>query len=194
MEISRDNRSFIVRGGNQLKKVLAIVSLLIAFFAVYFLQANFFSWFTIAGIKPNLFIIFILFIGLFAGKKIGIFLGLILGLVLDLLVGRTVGMSGILLAIIGFLGEYFDKNFSKESRFTIMLMIIGSTFLYEIGSYIFYLVRLGISFEPYSFAKILLIEALYNALIAIILYPLIQKTGYALENTFKVKNVLTRYF
>lgn len=177
-----------------MKKVLAIVGLLIAFFFVYFLQADFFSWFTIAGIKPNLFVIFILFIGLFAGKKIGVFLGLVLGIFLDLLIGRTVGMSGILFAIIGFLGEYFDKNFSKESRFTIMLMVIGSTFLYEIGSYIFYLIRLSIPFEPYSFAKILLIEALYNAIIVIILYPLIQKMGYALENTFKVKNILTRYF
>ncbi len=177
-----------------MKKVLAIICLLIAFLMVYFLQADFFSWFTIAGVKPNLFIIFILFVGLFIGKKIGVFLGLILGIFLDLLIGRTVGMTGVLLAIIGFLGEYFDKNFSKESRFTIMLMVIGSTFLYEIVLYAFYLVRLDIPFEPYSFAKILLIEALYNAIIVIIVYPFLQRAGYALENTFKVKNILTRYF
>lgn len=177
-----------------MKKVFAIVCLFIAFLFIYFLQADFFSWFTIAGIKPNLFVIFILFIGLFAGKKVGVFLGLILGIFLDLLIGRTVGMSGILLAIIGFLGEYFDKNFSKESRFTIMLMVFGCTLFYEIGLYIFYLFRLSISFELYSFAKILLVEALYNTIIAIIIYPLIQKAGYALENTFKVKNILTRYF
>ncbi len=177
-----------------MKKVFAIICLLIAFLFIYFLQADFFSWFTIAGIKPNLFVIFILFIGLFAGKKIGVFLGLILGIFLDLLVGRTVGMTGILLAIIGFLGEYFDKNFSKESRFTIMLMVVGCTFFYEIASYVFCLFRLNISFEPYSFVKILLVEALYNTIIVIIIYPLIQKAGYALENTFKVKNILTRYF
>lgn len=177
-----------------MKKVFAVICLFISFLFIYFLQADFFSWFTIAGIKPNLFVIFILFVGLFAGKKIGVFLGLILGIFLDLLIGRTVGMSGILLAIIGFLGEYFDKNFSKESRFTIMLMVIGCTFLYEIALYVFYLVRLNIPFEPYSFIRILLIEALYNAIIVIITYPLIQKMGYALENTFKVKNILTRYF
>lgn len=191
----RKNHIFLIKiGGNQLKKVLAVVCLFIAFLIIYFLQADFFSWFTIAGIKPNLFVIFILFVGLFAGKKIGIFLGFILGIFLDLLIGRTVGMSGVLLALIGFLGEYFDKNFSKESRFTIMLMVIGSTVLYEITSYLFYLVRLGIPFEPYSFLKILLIEALYNAIIVIIIYPFLQRTGYALENTFKVKNILTRYF
>lgn len=177
-----------------MKKVFVIICLLVVFLLIYFLQADFFSWFTIAGIKPNLFVIFILFVGLFAGKKIGVFLGLILGIFLDLLIGRTVGMSGILLAVIGLLAEYFDKNFSKESRVTIMLMVFGCTILYEIGLYVFYLFRLSVPFELYSFVKILLIEALYNVIIVIIIYPLIQKAGYALENTFKVKNILTRYF
>ena len=177
-----------------MKKALAIIGLIITFFIIYFLQANFFSWFTIAGVKPSLFIIFILFVGLFAGKKIGVILGLIIGLYLDLLIGRTIGISAILYAIVGFLGEYFDKNFSKESRVTIIFMVIGSTILFETGNYLYALFRLGIPFELYSFIKILLIEMIYNTILVIILYPIIQKAGYALENTFKVKNILTRYF
>lgn len=177
-----------------MKKFISIICLIITFFIIYLLQADFFSWFTIAGIMPNLFVIFILFVGLFAGKKVGAVLGLVLGFVLDLLVGRTIGISGILLAAIGLLGEYFDKNFSKESRLTIMLMVIGTTFFYEVCSYAFYIFSLDVLFEPYSFLKILAIEILYNVIILIIIYPLIQKAGYLLENIFKTKNVLTRYF
>lgn len=177
-----------------MKKFLAIIYLILAFFIIYFLQANFFSWFTIAGIKPNLFIIFILFVGLFAGKKVGVILGLILGIYLDLLVGRTIGISGILLAMIGMIGEYLDKNFSKESRFTIMLMVAGCTIIYEAGGYIFHIFRLGISVEIISFVKVLLIEVIYNIIVSVIIYPLIRKLGYALENIFKTKNILTRYF
>ena len=177
-----------------MKKVIAILCLILAFLLIYFLQANFFTWFTIAGVQPNLFIIFILMVGLFAGKKIGVILGFVLGIFIDLLIGRTVGMTGIVLALIGFLGEYFDKNFSKESRFTIMLMVIGCTFLYEIVLYVFYIFRLGMPLELYNFIKILLIESVYNAIIVVMLYPFIQKSGYALENVFKVKNILTRYF
>lgn len=177
-----------------MKKVLSIVGIIFTFFLIYFLQANFFSWFTIAKIKPNLFIIFVLFIGLFAGKKIGVILGFFFGVILDLLIGRTVGITGILLSTIGFLGEYFDKNFSKESRFTIMLMVFGSTIFYEICLYVFYIFRLGLQFEIYSFLKILLIESIYNVIIVVIVYPIIQKLGYAIENTFKVKTILTRYF
>lgn len=177
-----------------MKKISAILLLIITFFIIYFLQANFFSWFTIAGVKPNLFIVFILFIGLFAGKKIGAILGLIFGLYLDLLIGKSIGISAIMLSAIGLLGEYFDKNFSKESRFTIMLMIMGSTIVYEIGQYAFSVIKWETGLEIFTFAKILVIEVLYNAIITIIIYPIMQKLGYALENTFKVKNILTRYF
>lgn len=177
-----------------MKKTLAIICLLLTFFIIYFLQANFFSWFTVAGVKPNLFIIFILFVGLFAGKKIGVILGLVLGIFIELLIGRSVGASVIMLATIGFLGEYFDKNFSKESRITIMLMVMGCTVLYEFATYVYNIFSLGINWEIYSFMKILIIEAIYNAIIVIIIYPIMQKAGYALENTFKVKNILTRYF
>ena len=177
-----------------MKKIVINIILVLTSIIIYYLQSNFFSWFNIAGIMPNLFVILVLFIGLFAGKKIGVILGFVFGIIIDLLIGRTVGMTGILLAFIGLLGEYFDKNFSKESRFTIMLMVLESTIFYEIGSYIFNVFRLGIQFELYSFIKILLIESIYNILIVIIIYPIFQKIGYMLENTFKVKNVLTRYF
>ena len=45
-----------------------------------------------------------------------------------------------------------------------------------------------------SFIKILAIETLFNVILVIILYPLLQKVGYIVEGIFKNKNVLTRYF
>ena len=74
-----------------MKKAIAIISLIIAFFVIYFLQTNFFTWFTIGGIMPNLFIILVLFIGLFIGKKVGFILGIVFGIILDFLLGQAVG-------------------------------------------------------------------------------------------------------
>ena len=177
-----------------MKKAGSIALLILAFLIIYFLQANFFTWFTIAGVKPNLFVIYILFIGLFAGKKLGLILGIFFGVYLDIVIGRQIGISGIMLGVIGLLGEYLDKNFSKESRITIMLMIAGSTVIYEVGCYIFNIIALGTSIEILAFIKILLIEVIYNILIAIVIYSLIQRLGHALEEVFKTKNILTRYF
>ena len=177
-----------------MKKAISIVILIISFFVLYFLQANFFTWFSIAGVQPNLFVIFILFIGLFAGKKLGLILGVIFGLFLDIVIGRQISISCIMYCIIGIIGEYFDNNFSKESRITIMLMITGSTIIYEVACYIFNIISLSINVEIISFIKILLLEVIYNLIITIVIYPIMQRLGHILEETFKSKNILTRYF
>lgn len=60
-----------------MKKTIVFLILFLVFLLIYFLQMNFFSWFTIAGVMPNLFVILILTIGLFTGRAIGITTGII---------------------------------------------------------------------------------------------------------------------
>ena len=124
----------------------------------------------------------------------GLTYGIIFGLILDLLVGERVGITAIMLGITGIIGGVFDKNFSKDSRLTIMLMVIGCTIIYEIGMYILRYALLSINVEIGSFIRILVAEVIFNILITIILYPLIQKTGHKIENEYKGNRILTRYF
>lgn len=177
-----------------MKKALTILISIITFFIIYFLQVNFFSWFTIAGIKPNLFIIYILFISLFAGRKVGVPFGILAGLYLDIVIGKKIGLCTIMLGVTGFIAGYFDKNFSKESRITTMLMVAGSTCIFEIGIYILQNIQLSNYIEILPFLITLLIEVFYNTILTIILYPLMQRVGYKIEDIFKGKKILTRYF
>lgn len=177
-----------------MKKFFSILGLIFTFLLIYFLQANFFTWFNIAGIKPNLFIVFVLFIGLFIGNKLGFVFGLILGIYLDLLIGKSIGISGMMLAVVGLIGEYLDNNFSKDSRVTLILMVMGSTAIYELGAYIFQILRWNMAIEIVPFMKTVFIEVIFNSVLVIILYPLMQKAGNSLERLFKNKSVLTRYF
>lgn len=177
-----------------MKKTIAIVLLILSFFIIFFLQSNLFTWFTIAGVMPNLYVILILFIGLFAKKKIGLIFGLLGGLYLDILLSKVVGISALGFAIIGILGEIFAKNFAKDSRLTIMLMVVGSTLIYENITYFANTFIAGNQIEVLAFIRIVVIEIIFNSLLTIILYPLIKKLGYKLEETFEDKKVLTRYF
>lgn len=177
-----------------MKKAIVIISIFIIFFIIYFLQSNFFTWFNISGIMPNLFVMLLLFITLFAGEKVGIIYAIILGLFLDIIIGKQLGSSSIMFLLVSILGIYFNKNFSKDSRITIMLMVIASTCLFEIGMYILNIMRLSINIEILPFVKTLLIEVIYNTIIVVILYPLIQKLGHYAENTFKNQKILTKYF
>ena len=143
---------------------------------------------------PNLFVIFILFIGLFGSKPLGTIYGLIIGLFLDLILGTKVGINMVCLGLIGFLSTVFDKNFSKDSRMTIMVMVVVATAIFEVLSYLLNYVLIAINVEILNFIKILAIEILYNLILTIILYPLIQKFGYYIENEYKGNKILTKYF
>ena len=90
-----------------MKKTLTIIILCIAYIMIYLLQMNFFSWFTIAGIKPNLFVILALFIGLYSGRRMGVILGTIFGLGIDLIGNNVIGQTAVILGIIGFLRRIF---------------------------------------------------------------------------------------
>ena len=177
-----------------MKKTISIICLILVFFFIYFLQSNFFTWFTIAGVMPNIFIILVLFMGLFMKKKIGMILGLIFGLYLDIILGKTVGISGILFALIGLMGEILSKSFSKDSKITVIIMVIVATAFYESIKYIFNMLITEGAVEALAFAKILLIEIIFNTLITIIIFPIIKKSGYYLDDLFEDKKILTRYF
>lgn len=177
-----------------MKKTVINVCLSLTIILIYFLQANFFSWFTIAGIMPNLFVIVILFIGLFGTRTMGTIYGLVVGILLDLIIGTKVGIYSIGLGLIGFLAGVFDKNFSKDSRMTIMVMGVVATAAFEILVFLLNYVFLATNIEIVNFVKILAIEVVYNLILTIVLYPLIQKFGYYIENEYKGNKILTRYF
>ena len=177
-----------------MKKALTIFILVITFLLIYFLQANFFQGFTIAGVMPNLFVVLILFISLFAGIKLSLPFGIISGLYLDIILGKSIGITAIMFGIVSVMGVYFDKSFSKESKITMILMVAAVSSVFEIGSFILRIAQQSIYIEIDQFIIKLLIEVLYNIILTIILYPLIQKWGYKIENIFKGNRILTRYF
>ena len=177
-----------------MKKTIINVSLILTAILIYILQANFFSWFNIAGIMPNLFVILILFIGLFATRTMGGMYGLVVGLFLDFIIGTKIGIYSVGLGLIGFLAAIFDKNFSKDSRMTIMVMVVVATAIFEVLSYLLNYVFVSINIEILNFVKILLVEIVFNLILTIIIYPLIQKFGYYIENEYKGNKILTRYF
>ena len=125
-------------------------------FYYIFLASQLFSWFNIAGIKPNLFILLMLVIGLFIGKKVGIIFAIITGILLDLLGGKIIGITSIMFIIIVILSDIYDKNFSKDSKIAIMLMVISTTTIYEVGVYILNIIKTSSNMEIFALLKYLL--------------------------------------
>ena len=177
-----------------MKKAFINIAIIISFIFIYLIQANFFTWFKIAGIMPNLLVILMLYIGLFMGRSPAIIYGIIFGMLVDIFIGRKLGITSIMLAVVGVTADLFDKNFSKDNRITVMTMVAIITIIYEFGVYIISYAILNINMEISAFIKIVLIEAIYNVILTIIIYPLMQFTGYDVEEEYKGSKILTRYF
>lgn len=127
-------------------------------------------------------------------ENFGLVLGIAFGLYIDIILGKNVGISALVLGAIGILGEILSKNFSKDSRFIVTIMVIMATAIYEIAVYILTMLRTSGTIEIFAFLKILVVEMIFNTLITIIIYPIIKRAGYYVENLFDDKYILTRYF
>lgn len=173
-----------------MKKASDIFFIILIFFIIYFLQSNFFTWFNIAGIMPNLFVILIMLIGLFMKKKAGFIFGIIFGLLIDLFIGVRIGINAISLAIIGLAAEILDKNFSKDNRITVMFLTSILTLLAEIIVYILQVLFCGANMQILEFTKVIVIEIIYNAILIAIIYPGFLSFGSKIENDFTENSFL----
>lgn len=75
-----------------------------------------------------------------------------------------------------------------------MVMSAVATLVCEIISYILQIILFKLSFEVGAFVKIILIEVLFNSMIIIIIYPIIEKAGALLEKVFTENKILTKYY
>jgi len=75
-----------------------------------------------------------------------------------------------------------------------IMMVVISTFLYEVGIIIFNYFINETLINIWYLLKTLVIELIYNSIITIIIYPLIMKFGYMIEENLKENKILTRYF
>ena len=128
------------------------------------------------------------------GRTMGTIYGIMAGILIDFWVGKNIGLTSLALALIGIISGALEKTLSKDSRITILLMGVICTIIYEIALYFLQFIVLGINVEILNFIKILLIETIYNILLIIILYPIINNVGYEVENEIKGDKILTRYF
>lgn len=125
-------------------------------------------------------------------KKYGFAIGIILGLLLDIFIEKRIGTNAIVLGIIGLIGTRLDKSFSKENRMTLMLMVGFSTLIGETIYLILQIIQ-GLQLEPMYFLKVVIIEIIYNALLTIVLYPIMQKFGSMIEEDFADNKTFIKY-
>jgi rod shape-determining protein MreD len=124
------------------------------------------------GIKPDLGLILVFFIGLIYGEIEGILLGLMIGLLMDLFSGGALGPNVVSKTLLGWTSGMLCKTLLNVNSF----FTLGSVFCLSllngfIGFLFVYLITGGWSFWP-SVRWVILPASLYDSLLATVLFLL----------------------
>lgn len=152
-----------------MKKVLLSLVLLSA---VIYIQTNFMNQLAFRGVKPDIALILLIFLSLKGGTIQGAAIGFFSGLLEDFLSLAPLGFHSFLKALIGYLSSFLGSFISVESRlFHFITVLVMTLFKYVIAALlvaIFSIEKSAISI----FNSSLLIESVYNAIMAPLLFTL----------------------
>lgn len=173
-----------------MRKALCIFVIFLIFFLIYFLQSNICSLINLNNIKPNLFLIYVVFLGIAFNKYIAYSLGIIMGLFLDLTIGQYLGLFAIGLGIAALISNILKNRINYINRITVSTIIAILTITYNITIYLLNIIVTDINIELMQFIKVVFIEILYNSLIIILIYPILKKKIEKIQEIFEFKNIL----
>jgi rod shape-determining protein MreD len=124
----------------------------------------------LAGAKPDLLLIAVVFFAFIKGAKAGVGLGFFYGLLEDLVVGRFIGLNALAKAVTGLLVGLTDGKIYKENLIAPGLLIIAASMVNGLlVTALFKIAGVPVNFID-SFWRILLPGAIYNLGIAPLLY------------------------
>ncbi|MDI6710550.1 MAG: rod shape-determining protein MreD [Thermoanaerobacterales bacterium] len=141
------------------------------------LQSTALEFVRVAGMKPDLVMVLVVFHAILRGPREGAFLGLLGGLAEDVLSGFYLGMNGLSRAVAGYLVGLLSTRVYREST----VLVAGLTMLVSWGAeglnYLL-LLALGVSIPPEAALLNLIFPiGVYNGAVALLFYRGYQRLG-----------------
>ncbi|GAB6158221.1 rod shape-determining protein MreD [Desulfotomaculum varum] len=146
-----------------------VVFLLLILIALL-LQSTIFTFFQMAGIKPDLVLMLVVFNSFLRGSREGAFLGFVAGLAEDVFSGSYIGLNALTKMLAGYLVGLAEARFYKESVIIVSLVTFMVAIINQLACYalLFYL---DIAVAPFfALAQVMLPAAVYTALLAPLTY------------------------
>lgn len=154
---------------------------LLSIIICFILQTTVFRALDFSGIVPNLMIILTSSYAFMRGDKSGILIGMYCGLLVDVFFGTYLGFYALIYMYIGFIIGKFNKIFFPENILLPLALIVSSDLLFGFSCYVLlFMFRNKFDIGYYTF-NVIVPEAIYTALVAVFIYPILIKINTYLE-------------
>ncbi len=147
-----------------------------AVFLIVFMiiQPTLLEYIEILGIKPNLFLVYIVIISCRCTKWEGAVTGFFFGLLLDLLTGSSLGLNAVLMLILSVaIADFCEKYIRKNTWLTTAVIVLVATLLYE---FLYYIIAFMGDLDLLGgIMKVIIPESIYCTAFALPMYYIIPK-------------------
>lgn len=130
------------------------------------IQQNILNNIPLFGVKANIGIILVVALSTLCGQAVGMTIGATYGLLIDILFGKAFGVYTLLFFFVGFFCGKISRDFSKENRTAIIMVTISATIVFEVISYVVFMMIYNYEFVLTSIIKVVGLEVLYHILLA----------------------------
>jgi len=154
------------------------------------IQTTLLEYVKIYNVKPNLLLVFIVYMALLRGSFEGAVIGFATGLAQDFASGKAMGFYSILGMLLGMIIGSVNKRLYRENILVIIFFNFISTIFYEFivlitykwGTLLSNAIAGKFQMIAFAFTTIILPEAVYNCVAAILLYIFMMKLNRKIES------------
>lgn len=155
-----------------MKRFLLMVVILILCLVLPGTLFHYWSW---AGIKPDLAMLWVIYIALHHRPAQGALYGMAIGLIVDFYLGRYIGLYTLTLAVVALLISFLQQKWYRDNIPLTMGLVFAATLLGQ--TLIVILAKAaGLNWVIEDAFRIILGIALYNTLLVPITYPIVHRS------------------
>lgn len=153
-----------------IKRIIYYVS---AVLVCFLMQTAVFDFLNLAGVVPNILLILTVSMGFIRGKKTGIIIGFFCGLLIDVFSGEVMGQYALLYLLFGYANGWFHTYFYEDDILLPVGLLAANSLVYSFVIFFFFFALRGrMHFFSYLW-NIMIPEAVYTGITALILYKIL---------------------
>lgn len=142
---------------------------------IVLLQTTLLQYAAIYGITPNILVVFIIVTSLIRGNVEGGIAGFFAGLAVDMMFGSVLGFYALMGFYLGIAAGSVNRRMFRDNLLVALFFTFVYSVLYETVIYIVNNIMSGEMELLYAVSRVILPEAVYNCVAAVLIYWLVMK-------------------
>ncbi|HOM01815.1 MAG TPA: rod shape-determining protein MreD [Acetivibrio sp.] len=152
-----------------------VISYAVLMFILALIQSTVLESISVFNVKPNLLLILTVSAALLGNNVEGAVIGFLCGLTQDMLSGRVLGFYALLGLYLGLVISFINKRLYKENVLVAIFTTFISSIIYEFTVYFLSMFFRGSLQLVFPFKYVILPEAVYNSVVAIVIFLIVLK-------------------